>query len=73
MVYKEIVVIFSCLLLLNSHLLGIYMISPESGEVYPNMTLLFVQSDREWSSQAGNKTAVSLVTLLLKHLSVAII
>lgn len=43
-----------------------YMISPESGEVYPHMTLLFLQSDREWSSQVGIKTAIFLVILLLK-------
>lgn len=72
-VYKEIVVVFSCLLLLNSCLLGISMISPESGEVYPNMTLLFLQFDREWLSQAGIKTAISPANLLLKQLPVAII
>lgn len=49
------------------------MISPESGEVYPNMTLLFLQFDREWLSQAGIKTAISPVNLLLKQLPVAII
>lgn len=49
------------------------MISSETGEVYHNMTLLFLQSNRERSSQAGIKTAISLVTLLLKQLPVAII
>lgn len=37
------------------------------------MTLLSLQSSREWSSQAGIKTAISLVTLLLEQLPVAII
>jgi len=45
------------------------MLSSETAEVYHNMTQLFLHPNRQQSSQADIKMAISLVTLFVKAIT----